>query len=78
MLVLTRKPGEALLIEPEDTATAETLAAELLAHGGLTVWIREIRGNSVRLGIEAPPTLKILRAELQRKPCPSPRRTAKA
>ena len=46
---LTRKPGEALLIEPEDAATTETLAAELLAHRGLTVWIKEIRGNSVRL-----------------------------
>ena len=78
MLVLTRKPGEALLIEPEDTATVETLAAELLALGGLTVWIKAIRGNSVRLGIEASANLKILRAELQRKPRPSLRRTAKA
>jgi carbon storage regulator len=45
MLVLSRKPGEKVII-----------------GNGITVV--EVKGNSVRLGINAPDDVRILRAEL--------------
>jgi carbon storage regulator len=47
MLVLTRKPGEALYI-----------------GDNVKVTLQGIRGNQVRLGIEAPPSVKIYREEI--------------
>jgi len=47
MLVLTRKPGEKVVIE-----------------GGITVTVVEVKGNKVRIGIDAPDEVRILRAEL--------------
>ena len=47
MLVLSRKPGERIVIEP-----------------GIEIHVVEIRGGKVRIGIEAPPDVRIRRAEL--------------
>ena len=47
MLVLTRKMGEAIVID-----------------GGLKVTVLEVRGNSARLGIEAPKEVPVMRSEL--------------
>jgi carbon storage regulator len=47
MLVLTRKPGEKVVI-----------------GGGITVTVIEVHGDRVRVGIEAPEQVYILRAEL--------------
>jgi carbon storage regulator len=47
MLVLSRKPGEKLVI-----------------GGNITVTLIETRGNQVRLGIEAPGHVRIVRGEL--------------
>jgi carbon storage regulator len=47
MLVLSRKPGEAVVID-----------------GQITVRIIEIRGDRVRLGIEAPREVPVHRCEL--------------
>lgn len=47
MLVLSRKPGESVLI-----------------GAGITITVREIRGGKVRLAIEAPGDVLILREEL--------------
>ena len=47
MLVLTRKMGEAIVID-----------------GGFKVTVLEVRGNSARLGIEAPKEIPIMRSEL--------------
>ena len=52
MLVLTRRIGESIVV-PECA---------------LTVKILEVRGSKVRLGIEAPRTIKILREELSEYP----------
>ncbi len=46
MLVLSRKPGEKIVI------------------GGITVTVLEVHGDRVRVGIEAPEHVRILRAEL--------------
>ncbi len=62
MLVLTRKPGEALLIRPNPEAGGDL--REWLAHGSIRLLIYSVRGNQVRIGIEAPRALQILRGEL--------------
>ncbi len=49
MLVLSRKPGESLLIGNDVVLT-----------------VVEVRGNRVRIGIEAPKEVKVLREELPR------------
>lgn len=50
MLVLTRQPGESILI-----------------GGGIVVKVIAIDGGRVRLGIDAPEDVKILREELKSK-----------
>ncbi len=47
MLVLTRKPGEKLVIADN-----------------IRVVVLEVNGNAIKLGIEAPRTVRVLRAEL--------------
>lgn len=51
MLVLTRQPGESLLI-----------------GDNIVITVLEVRGDKVRIGIEAPRDVKILREELERNP----------
>jgi len=48
MLVLTRRIGESIRVP----------------SCGITVKILEVRGSKVRLGISAPPEIKVLRDEL--------------
>ena len=47
MLVLSRKPGEAIHI-----------------GSGITVTVVEVKGSRVRVGIQAPDEVPVLRAEL--------------
>jgi carbon storage regulator len=47
MLVLSRKPGEKVVI-----------------GNGITITVVEVKGNRVRVGIDAPDRVRILRAEL--------------
>ena len=47
MLVLSRKPGEKIII-----------------GNGITLTVSEVKGNQVRVGIDAPDDVRILRAEL--------------
>ena len=47
MLVLSRKPGEKIII-----------------GNGITLTVIEVKGNQVRVGIDAPDDVRILRAEL--------------
>jgi carbon storage regulator len=47
MLVLSRKPGEKVVID-----------------SGITISIVEVKGNRVRIGIDAPDHIGILRQEL--------------
>ena len=48
MLILTRKPGERLI----------------LGNGDIVIEVTEIRGGKVKIGIEAPRDVPILRSEL--------------
>ena len=51
MLVLSRKPGEKIVID-----------------GHIRVTVVEIHGGRVRLGIEAPESIRVLRKELVKDP----------
>jgi carbon storage regulator len=58
MLVLTRKPGEQVVI-----------------GNGITLSVVEVRGDSVRLALDAPDQVHIVRAELlsrHDRPVPAP------
>jgi carbon storage regulator CsrA len=61
MLILTRRPGEVLLIKPNSGAER---AGEWFADGPIRLLVYAVRGNQVRIGIEAPKSLQILRGEL--------------
>ena len=39
-------------------------AERILIGDGIVIEIREVRGNQVSIGIEAPPEVKVLRGEL--------------
>lgn len=53
MLVLSRERDEAIRLE---------------VAGGIRILIVDVRGDKVRLGIEAPPHVHIIREELLRRP----------
>jgi carbon storage regulator CsrA len=53
MLVLSRKPGERILVP----------------HCQLAVTVLSVRGKTVRLGISAPPEVVVCREELLRHTC---------
>jgi carbon storage regulator len=50
MLVLTRRPGEAVVID-----------------GGIRITIVAVDGGRVRVGIDAPPGVRVYREEVARK-----------
>ena len=54
MLILTRRPGETLIIE---LPTGERIEVTVL----------EVKGNQVRIGTDAPDDISILREELLEK-----------
>ena len=51
MLILTRRPGESLIIE---TPTGEKIIVTVL----------EVKGNQIRIGTDAPDDIAIVREEL--------------
>lgn len=61
MLILSRKPGETLLIEPNPE---EGGPQDWFAEGPIKLRVNSITGNQVRIGIEAPRAIRILREEL--------------
>jgi carbon storage regulator CsrA len=58
MLVLSRKKGEQILV-PEC---------------GVTVKVIAVQGNTIRIGIDAPPDVAIMRAEIRERDGQRPRR----
>ena len=51
MLVLTRREGDTVILETSD--------------GPITVSIEQNKGHQIRVGIEAPKSVRILRGELK-------------
>ena len=70
MLILTRRPGESLRIEPEFGPSAEADPFGWFAEGPIRVAVNGVRGSQVRIGIQAPAALRILREELSARPKP--------
>ncbi len=63
MLVLTRKPGQLVLISAEAALPPEISVAEIFASGPILIVVKRIDRGSVSLGIEAPRWLHIDRPE---------------
>lgn len=64
MLVLTRRQGQSILIQPASQLDPSTTIADLFAQGPIEVAILGIDGKQIKVGIDAPQTLSVLRNEL--------------
>ena len=64
MLVLTRRPGESILIDIPEDLDPNTPVSALFADGPLEVRILSHKASTGRIGIVAPRDLDILRSEL--------------
>jgi carbon storage regulator len=64
MLILTRKPGESIFV--------------LVNGEQVKVTVVELKGNQIRLGIDAPPSIRIYREEIWEQILEENRRAAEA
>ncbi len=64
MLTLTRKERESLFIEPFEDIDPNMTVAELFANGGIEIYLDKVQNKKIRIGIEAPEALNIVRGEL--------------
>lgn len=64
MLVLTRKPGEAVKLDLLEDIDPRTPVGELLVRGPIEVVVLGVRGRQVKLGLRADARFLILREEL--------------
>lgn len=65
MLVLTRRPGEDLLLFPNEGLDPDTTVAELFAEGPVRIrFVGSHRRAQARIGVEAPAALVVLRDEI--------------
>lgn len=66
MLVLSRRKNESISIKPAIQAMDMTVS-ELFSAGPIILCVLSTGEYFARIGIEAPPKMKILREELQKK-----------
>lgn len=64
MLLLTRKPGQAITIQPEQGLDFATPVGVLFSHGPIEIRVTQILSGGVRMGITADRQFHILRDEL--------------
>jgi sRNA-binding carbon storage regulator CsrA len=67
MLVLTRKPGQAIEIYPAATLSPDSRIRDLFGVGPIHIHVHRIQGCQVKIAIHAHPDLVILRDELNRR-----------
>lgn len=67
MLILTRRPGEMLVLDLQDWVSPDMTVGEFFAEGEMLICIRRLIRNEVRLGIQAPMGMRVLREELLRR-----------
>ncbi len=72
MLILTRHRGQSVLLMPYPELDPKTPISELFKHGPIKVSIVDIGQNRMRLGIDAPPGIVVLRQELPPSNDPAP------
>ncbi|OUR65797.1 hypothetical protein A9Q79_02060 [Methylophaga sp. 42_25_T18] len=66
MLILSRRPGESLLIYPDYFSKYMTVE-EFFSERQIVMNIHSVQGKQVKLAIDAPDNLTILRKELMYK-----------
>jgi carbon storage regulator CsrA len=64
MLSLTRRSEESLLIYPHEDIDPTMTVGELFSNGPIKVQVVQVEGNQVRLGVDAPRALLVMRDEL--------------
>jgi len=64
MLVLERKTGESILIYPNDDIKPDMTVGELFSNGPIKVAVKCRDHTAIKLAIDAPYSMKILRCEL--------------
>jgi len=64
MLVITRRIGEGLAIFPDSSLDSTMTVRELFQRGPIDIRVLDAMGNQVRIGIDAPMAVRILRDEL--------------
>lgn len=64
MLVLTRKPGQTVIVDLTEGVDPRTLVGELFVEGAITIRVLDVMGAQVKLGFEAERRFRILREEL--------------
>lgn len=65
MLAITRKENEYLVIMPFDDADPNMTIGELFSDGDIIIRINKTSTKEVRMGLEAPEALNIVRGELR-------------
>lgn len=63
MLVVTRKENESITIEPVDGVDPTLTLREVFAHGPILLKLTHVGQRRVRIVVEAPSALKVLRNE---------------
>lgn len=63
-LVLSRKEGEKITLRAQPGTDCEALLLQLLVDG-ITIRVGQVSGGQVKIGVDAPQDLQILRAELE-------------
>ena len=74
MLILTRRIGQRLLIEPLHGLDPATPVGELFREGPIVITVCRVDCQQVRLGIDADANLLVVRQELHGGPHPGHRR----
>ena len=64
MLILTRRLGQIIAIQPHQSLRPATPIGRVFAEGPIEILVARIEGNQVRLGVKAHPELVIYRSEV--------------
>jgi len=64
MLVVSRDISESVIISPDPLLDPNTTIAELFNSGPILITVTDIQHNRVRIGIQAPAQINIVRSEL--------------
>lgn len=68
MLMLTRRSGQSIRLAPDPALDPATPVSEFFRDGPIHIYVGHVESNRVQIGIEAHPTIVILRDELPSKP----------
>jgi len=64
MLSLSRKQNESLFIIPNLDVNPNMTVAELFKDGPIEIYVHDLRKTQIKIGIQAPQELNIVRGEM--------------